>query len=189
MSRSKFNHWLIGSSTDVLKEDFISACLSDNEVDIKSWLPFSGKLKLPTKIEVLKLCVFLRDEVGKKNRHVNPGSINSTVAEITKKYWDMAGFETKNRINWEVKLVLDEYQGLMKSKSRMTEKCVRVRENFLKTELFDISHSGLETKLQQDRIRTIGIQGEDINFLKDQRTVRKAHMTNLDVQYGQKKEA
>ena len=50
----------------------------------------------------------------------------------------------------------------------MTEKYVEACENFLKTELFDISHSDLETKLQQDRIRTnLSVQGEDINFLKD----------------------
>ena len=195
MSRSKFTHWLVGSSTDVLKDDFISACLSAEEIDFKSWLPFSGKLQLPTKLEVLKLCLFIRDEVGKKNRHVSPGSINSTVADIIKKYWDMAGFETKDRINREVKLVLDEYQGLLKSKSRMTEKCVKARENFLKTEdgnwqLFDISHSDLEKKLEQDRIRNnLGILSEDLEFLKDQRTARKAHMTNLDAEYGQKKEA
>ena len=76
MSRSKFTNWLVGSSTDVLKEDFISACLSDKEIDIKSWLPFSGKLQLPTKLEVLKLCLFTKDVVGKNNSHVNPGSIN-----------------------------------------------------------------------------------------------------------------
>ena len=133
--------------------------------------------------------------VGKKNGHVNPGSINYTVADIIKKYWDMAGFETRDRINREVKSVLDEYQGLLKSKSRMTEKCVKARENFLKTEdgnwqLFDISHSDLEKKLQKDRIRNnLGILSEDLEFLKDQRTARKAHMTNLDAEYGQKKEA
>ena len=88
MSKSKFTNWVVGSSTDVLKEDFISACLSGKEIDIKSWLPLSGKLQLPTKLEVLKLCLFLRDEVGKKNQHVNPGSINSTVADIIKKYGD-----------------------------------------------------------------------------------------------------
>ena len=55
---------------------------------------------------------------------------------------------------------------------------------------FLVSHSDLETKLQQDRIRSnLGVQGEDINFLKDQRSASKAHMTNLDVQYGKKKEA
>ena len=44
----------------------------------------------------------------------------------------------------------------------MTEKYVEACENFLKTELFDISHSDLETKLQQDRIRSnLGVQGEE----------------------------
>ena len=195
MSRSKFTYWLVGSTADILKEDFISACLGAEETDLKSWLPFSGKLQLPTKLEVLKLCLFIKDVVGKKNSHVNPGSINSTVADIIKKYWDMAGFKTKDQINREVKSVLDEYQGLLKSKSRMTEKCVKARKNFLKTEngnwqLFDISHSDLEEKLLKDRIRNnLGILSEDLEFLKDQRTARKAHMTNLDAEYGQKKEA
>ena len=38
MSRSKFTHWLIGSSTEVLKDDFVTACLNDKEVELKSWL-------------------------------------------------------------------------------------------------------------------------------------------------------
>ena len=94
----------------------------------------------------------------------------------------MAGFKTKDRINREVKSVLDEYQGLLKSKSRMTEKCVKARENFLKTEdgnwqLFDISHSDLEKKLQKDRIRNnLGILSEDLEFLKDQRTARRCRV-------------
>ena len=70
---------------------------------------------------------------------MSSGSINITVAEIAKKYWAMAGFKTKDRINREVKLVLDEYHGLLKKRSRMTEKYIKARENFLKTELFDIS--------------------------------------------------
>ena len=33
---------------------------------IKSWLPFKGKMKLPSQMEVLKLVLFLRDKlVGK----------------------------------------------------------------------------------------------------------------------------
>ena len=68
-SRSKYSHFLIGSATSVLKDDFIQAFESDEQFDIKSWLPFSGKMKLPSQMDVLKLILFLRDEAG-KNNHV-----------------------------------------------------------------------------------------------------------------------
>ena len=109
MSRSKFTNWLVGSSTDVLKEDFISACLSDKEIDIKSWLPFSGKLQLPTKLEVLKL--FIPQRWGRTNMSIlDPSTLLLLILSRNIGTGDMAGFETIHWINQEVKLVLDEYQ-------------------------------------------------------------------------------
>merc|ERR1712026_643104 len=65
-SRSKYSHFMIGSDTSVLKDDFITAFENDEQFDVKSWLP---KLKLPSQMDVLKLILFLRDEAG-KNNHV-----------------------------------------------------------------------------------------------------------------------
>ena len=65
-SRSKYSHFMIGSATSVLKDDFITAFENDEQFDVKSWLP---KLKLPSQMDVLKLILFLRDEAG-KNNHV-----------------------------------------------------------------------------------------------------------------------
>ena len=65
-SRSKYSHFGIGFSTLVLKDDFVLAFETDENFDIKSWLPFKGKMKLPSQMEVLKLVLFLRDKlVGK----------------------------------------------------------------------------------------------------------------------------
>ena len=65
-SRSKYSHFGIGFSTSVLKDDFVLAFETDENFDIKSWLPFKGKMKLPSQMEVLKLVLFLRDKlVGK----------------------------------------------------------------------------------------------------------------------------
>ena len=65
-SRSKYSHFGIGFSTSVLKDYFILDFETDENFDIKPWLPFKGKMKLPSQMEVLKLVLFLRDKlVGK----------------------------------------------------------------------------------------------------------------------------
>ena len=46
MARSLCSHWLVGFSTSVLKEDFVSSYHhGDSLVDAE---PFSGKIRLPT---------------------------------------------------------------------------------------------------------------------------------------------
>ena len=80
MSRANHNHWLIGMSTSVLKEDFILVCRRD-DFDISDWFPFVGKRKLPTRMEVLKLWYFLRMEVGKQN-----STLNTIMAKVVEKY-------------------------------------------------------------------------------------------------------
>ena len=75
MSRSSHSHWLVGSSTSVLKEDFVSSYQhGDSLAGVE---PFSGKFMLPTKLQTLKLHLFLKDEAGRKNSTVTPGLITS----------------------------------------------------------------------------------------------------------------
>ena len=59
-SRSNHDHWLVGRSTTVLKEEFVTSFKTNNNFVMSDWFPFNGKLKLPTKEEVLKLTLFLR---------------------------------------------------------------------------------------------------------------------------------
>ena len=66
-TRKKHEHWLIGSSTSVLKEEFINRDLCDKSVDLASSLPFCGPLQLPTKMQALKLFWFFKDEIGRTN--------------------------------------------------------------------------------------------------------------------------
>ena len=63
-TRAKYEHWLIGSASSVLKEDFITRDLNDKSMDLSSSLPFSGPLQLPTKMQALKLFWFFKDETG-----------------------------------------------------------------------------------------------------------------------------
>ena len=63
-TRAKYEHWLIGSASSVLKEDFITRDLDDGSLDLASSLPFSGPLQLPTKMQALKLFWFFKDETG-----------------------------------------------------------------------------------------------------------------------------
>ena len=197
-ARSKYSHSFIGSSTSVLKNDFILSFKTDENFDIKSWLPFTGKIKLPTEMEVLKLCLFLRDEAGRTNQWVKVEDIYKSVAQVVKKYWDRAGFITKSRLDREVEKIHKEYQKLQKDKNRSTPSCVTAREMFLMSKndkgekiekLFDVGHKDLEKSLEQDRIRgNLGVRNEDLSFLLDQRGDRKSFMAGEDTEYQEKKE-
>ena len=156
-SRSKYSHFLIGSATSVLKDDFIQAFESDEQFDVKSWLPFSGKLKLPSQMDVLKLILFLRDEAGKNNHGVQNRDIYiyKSVYEVVQKYWAKAGFSVKSRIERDVEKIHQEYKRLLQNKNKTTPSFVKAREMFLMSEtakgektekLFDIGHKDLKKK-------------------------------------------
>ena len=198
-SRSKHSQFFIGSCTSVLRNQFILAFQNDKKFDLESWLPFTGKIRLPTEMEALKLVLFLRDEAGRKNSWVRSVDIYSTVAKVVKKYWDRAGFITKTRIERDVEKLHDEYRKLLKNRSKTIPKFVKAREMFLMREdergvkrekLFEIGHPDLEKILEQDRILgNLGVRAEDISFLHDQRGERKMFMAEEDVEYRKKKES
>ena len=198
-SRSKYSHSFIGTSTSVIKDDFVLSFQTDENFDLKSWLPFKGKIKLPPELEVVKLVLFLRDDAGRTNNWVKVEDIYKSVASVVQKYWDRAGFITKTRIDREVEKIHKEYQKLKKDQNRQTPSCVKARENFLmvrndkderREKLFDIAHKDLEQKLQQDRIRgNLGVTDDDLNFLQDQRGERRSFMAEEDTEYQKKKEA
>ena len=192
-SRSNHDHWLVGRSTTVLKEEFVTSFKTNNNFVMSDWFPFNGKLKLPTKEEVLKLTLFLRDECGRNNRYVKPGSLYFTVAGVVQKYWEMAGFETRTPFHRDVKKLVETYQGLMKSKNRSQpgkhDKDIAGREDFLNdcNKLFDVAHSGLEDRLMKDRILgNLGSKKTDLSFLQDQRGPRVGYMGEEDTQYRDK---
>ena len=64
MARKLHDHWLIGLSTSVLSYEFTTSY--NHGDDVEDVAPFSGRLMLPTKLQVLKLHLFFRDEAGKK---------------------------------------------------------------------------------------------------------------------------
>ena len=130
-SRSKYSHFFIGSSTSVLKDEFVLAFQTQEQFDIKSWLPFSGKMKLPTQMEVLKLILFLKDEGGRKNKSARPEDIYKSVTEVVEKYWAKAGFITKSRIERDVENLHLQYKQLLKNQSKTTPSFIKAREDFL----------------------------------------------------------
>ena len=98
-TRKKHEHWLIGSSTSVLKEEFIKRDLSDKSVDLASSLPFSGPLQLPTKLQDLKLFWFFKDEIGRTNTwSLTNGDIAGVVLRIVIHYWrNLAAYDTMDK--------------------------------------------------------------------------------------------
>ena len=157
---------------------------------------FSGKFMLPTKLQVLKLYLFLRDEAGKKNRTVSQGEITSKVVKIVKYYWNLAGFETVVSPKNVIAKLVKAYQDQLKNKTKENKKSLDDREKFKEdlNKLFEISHSNLEKTLSEDtedgiRGNLEGRKSEHLSFLQDQRGERKMAMDKLDAEHSKKKDA
>ena len=196
MPRSDHMHWLIGSATTVLKPEFMTQFIEDKYLDVASSLPFSGPIQLPTKMQALKLFWFIRDEMGRHNScKLSNGQIQGIVAKVVKHYWTMASYETVEHCPAlrQVKRIVEEYQKLLKSKSKSQPKAIRHREEFLadlKTCL-NIGAPGLRESLGKDRVRVnLGVASEDIGFLDDQLGPRLQAMSNkTDQEFAMRKAA
>ena len=150
MSRSSHSHWLVGSSTSVLKEDFVSSYQHGDSLAGEK--PFSGKLMLPTNLQTLKLHFFLKDEAGRKNSTVTPGEITSKVTEVIKHYWSLAGYETLSSPKNKITKLLQDYQYQHKKRNMSNKKSLEDRKKFEEdlNKLLDIAHPDLEKNLAQD---------------------------------------
>ena len=202
-TRSKYEHWLIGSSTDVLRDDFVEKHCRGDLIDLSTSRPFSGPLMLPTKGECLKLWLFLKDEVGRHNgKSLLTGTITGMVVTAISQYWRMAGYENEAE---EMKLsdgnkrklvssIVKSYQSLLKSRSKNNDKAKAARDTFLAdmgTCLY-FGVSNLRDKLQTDRVRSnLGVTVEDLDFLDDQLGPRKtwAMSSKEDQEFAARKAA
>ena len=122
--------------------------------------------------------------MGRHNSYkLSNGQIQGIVAKVVKHYWTMASYETVEHCPAlrQVKRIVEEYQKLLKSKSKSQPKAIRHREEFLadlKTCL-NIGAPGLRESLGTDRVRVnLGIASEDIGFLDDQPGPRLQAMSN-----------
>ena len=191
MARSFHSHWLVGASTSVLREDFVSSYHhGDSLVGAE---PFSGRIMLPTKLQALKLHFFLKDEAGRKNSTVTPGEITGYVAEVIKHYWVLAGYETVASPKNKIAKLLKDYQFQHKNRNKKHKKGLEDRSKFEEdlNKLLDIAHPNLEKILSEDRTRgnLVGRKSEDLKFLQDQRGERKMTMGRFDEEFSKKKAA
>ena len=163
-------------------------------MDVSASLPFSGPLQLPTKMQALKLFWFIRDGIGRHNScNLTNGQIQGIVAKVIERYWSMAGYETVDHSPAvrQVKRIVDDYQKLLKSKTKNQPKAVRDRSNFL-SDLkccLDIGKTGLRESLRKDRVRVnLGIASEDVQFYDDQFGPRVQAMSHkLDTEFAKRK--
>ena len=116
MARRLHDHWLIGLSTSVLSYEFATSYKHGD--DVEDVTPFSGRLMLPTKLQILKLHLFFRDEAGKKNQNVSKGKITSKVVKVLKCYWKLAGFETLAYPQHKVTKLVEAYQDQKRETSK-----------------------------------------------------------------------
>ena len=200
-TRSKFEHWLFGSSTAGLRDDFVEQYCRGDSIDMSSALPFSGPRMLPTRGDALKLWWFFKDNDGRKNtKSLSTGQINSMVLRVISHYWRMAGFETDE---WKlsdghkhdlITSLVKSYQRLLKSRSKNSDSSKKEREAFLadmKTCL-NFGVADLRDKLLSDRVRSnLGVVMEDVSFLDDQFGSRKgwSMSSKMDEKFSARKEA
>ena len=195
MSRKKYDHFLIGKVTTDLKESFLTPFTLDPDMDVSEHLPFTGpQYQLPSKMNVLKLRLFMKDAYGKKNSTKKASAINEKTALFVSKYWGMAGFKTQDikTIRNEVDRLVKRYEGMLKSRAKTSEDAIAKRAAFLSDmkKLFDVADKKLVEKLKTDRVRNnLGVVTEDLDFYLDQLESRQHVMTKLDVEYGARKAA
>ena len=120
MARSSFSHWLVGLSSSVLKDEFVSSYRHGDSLDGVE--PFSGKLMLPTKLQTLKLHFLLKDAKGRKDSNVTPGEITSKVSEVIKHYWNLAGFETVSSSKNRITKLCDNYKDQLRGGGQQRRK-------------------------------------------------------------------
>mgnify|MGYP001317328682 CR=1 FL=1 len=123
-TRTKFEHWLIGSATSVLKEAFINRDLNDDSTDLTSSLPFNGPLQLPTKMQALKLFWFFKDKSSRFNSNGRTnGEIQGIVARITTYYWrNLAAYETVDPSSAQRQMHSGLPVGLNSDRTRVVQK-------------------------------------------------------------------
>ena len=77
---------------------------------------------LPTRLQVLKLHLFFKDEAGRGNRHVKPGEITGKVEKVVKHYWKLAGFDTVSSTWTKISKLLDDYKDQQKKRNMTINK-------------------------------------------------------------------
>ena len=150
-------------------------------------LPFILK-QLPTKEETLKLFLYLRHEVGLKNRSIDRKDLIKAVSDSIQAYWEMAHLPTitPNNIQIRIEKLITEYHKLMKDLNRQSEKNIEDRKKFVERSksLFDIASKEIFKKVTTDRFRrSLDIVDEDLKFYEDQKTERKMIIGALDEEY------
>lgn len=141
--------------------------------------------QLPTNGEVLRYYLYLtRFDLKLTSKK----EVASVVCEKVNIFWKMAGITTKQK----------------KDVVRMILHLIRLRENLIKNakkkcyeaqilsftnkllSLFDIAASNAEDLIRKDTSRSINSQISDINFLLDQRCLKKQFLGPLDKSYTMK---
>ena len=140
---------------------------------------------LPTKGKCLKLWWFFKDSDGRKNvQSLLNGTITGMVVKVISQYWIMAGYENEAE---EMKLndgskykvvsdIVKSYNGLLKSRSKNSDKAKSDRDAFLAdmATCLNFGVKNLRDRLLSDRVRSnLGVQMEDLDFLDDQFGPRK----------------
>ena len=107
---------LLGQPDSVLSPEFLLAVQENRPCD--DILPFARPLQaqLPSIEQVLKLYYFLREMVGKTNKHVSNFDVSKQVSTYVAMYWRMAGFKTLVffRIVGHVQKLVDAHQKIVR---------------------------------------------------------------------------
>ena len=175
MARSFHGHWLVDSSTSVMKDNCISSFINMViHLMVQTAEPFSGKLILPTNLQVSLLlkrwgqnrkeelqCHSWRDNQQSYRGHtlleLGQAWLGTRQSPLQRTKCSSFSRTSIRRKTW---------------RTRNLWRTERFEEDFNK--LLDISHPNLEKTLSENRIRgnLEGRKSEDLNLLQDQRGER-----------------
>ena len=97
-------------------------------MDVSDQLPFTGpQYQLPSKMNVVKLRLFMKDTHGKKNSTKKAYAFITKTALVVSKYWWMTGFKTKHidSIRNNVDRLVKWYEGILKIRAKTSEDAIK----------------------------------------------------------------
>ena len=187
-TRASTECWLLNNVSSILDETWIRGFENVEGKENPSPLPFTGKPKLPSKEQTLKLMMFYKK--SSRFKSTSTGDIANLVLDQLYRYWKIANIPVMVHFRAKKKVVdlFNDYQSLLKLKNRDTDKEKAKRAEFQTdlTKLFDLAAVDAEDKIRKDRLLQNDAKCEDILFLEDQRRPRVGWIdaTKVDLEYS-----
>lgn len=180
----------------ILRTEFLKAASKGREGEMARILFYGGKVNLPSREQVIRLFMFVRNLPG--NYRIPKEFVTKIVTKHILVYWRMANYSTsvKDYTNRKVLKEIDKYKLIRKSKINTDDEKEK-KKNIHRGHYinFYITSADLEEKIHKDQLlvdRSLPIEKRDqkleagMTFLKDQLGPRVGCIGPKDMLYSSK---